>query len=544
MASVKFSRKEFEKYLKITPEIAEKISMLGTHLESLTKDEIELEILPNRPDLFSMHGFLRAFLSFSGKKPGLKKYKTNKPEKKYSVEIDNSVSDVRPYTACAIVKGLKFDDEKIKEIIDIQEKIHSTLGRNRKKIAIGIYPLEKISLPIRYEAREPEKIKFIPLDSDKEMNGLQILQQHPTGREYAHLLEGKKRYPVFADSNGKILSMPPIINSNETGRITTETKDIFIECSGFDFSILKKTLNILVTMFSDMSGRVYQMKLNYPKPVITPDLSPDKMKINLENVNKLLGLKIKKQDLKKLLEKMGYGYAGGYVFIPAWRTDILHEVDIIEDIAIAYGYENFTPEIPEIATIGQANHEEVLKRKIAQLLAGLGMLEISSYHLLTKDDLKKMNEKPVIEVDKSKTDYSVLRQNLICSSLKTLSENIDKDYPQKLFEIGKVFLLSDTEETRIKENDNLCISVAPGNFTEIKQVLEYLARMLGIKFDFEESEISFAIPGRTAKILHNQKEIGIIGEIHPSILKKFHLKLPVSSAELNLSEIFKNINPQ
>ena len=540
MAAVKFSRKEFEKYIKLTPEIEEKISMLGTHLESVTKDELELEILPNRPDLFSLHGFMRAFLSFIGKKL-VKEYKINKPLKDYEVKIDKSVKDIRPYTACAIVKDLKLDNEKIKEIIDIQEKIHATLGRNRKKIAIGIYPLEKINLPIKFEARKPDEIHFIPLESDKEMNGWQILQQHPTGREYAHLLEGKTLFPVFVDANGKILSMPPVINSNETGKITQETTSVFIECSGFNFEILKKTLNILVTMLADMQGTIYQMHLKYEKPELTPDLSSEKIKIDVDNVNKLLGLELKEQEVKKLLERMGYAYKNNTAEVPAYRTDILHEVDIIEDIAIAYGIDNFKPEIPKISTIGEADRHEMLKKKISELLIGLDMLEISSYHLLTKDDAKKTGVKAEIEVEKSKTDYTLLRPELLCNILKTLAENIDKDYPQKIFELGPVFSIDKEKETGISEPEQLCLALAPGNFTEAKQILQYLERMLSIKLDLEEGEHATTIPGRTAIVLHNKKEIGVVGEIHPSILKKWHLKLPVSVVQLNLSSILTTL---
>ena len=540
MAAVKFSRKEFEKYIKLTPEIEEKISMLGTHLESVTKDELELEILPNRPDLFSLHGFMRAFLSFIGKKL-VKEYKINKPLKDYEVKIDKSVKDIRPYTACAIVKDLKLDNEKIKEIIDIQEKIHATLGRNRKKIAIGIYPLEKINLPIKFEARKPDEIHFIPLESDKEMNGWQILQQHPTGREYAHLLEGKTLFPVFVDANGKILSMPPVINSNETGKITQETTSVFIECSGFNFEILKKTLNILVTMLADMQGTIYQMHLKYEKPELTPDLSSEKIKIDIDNVNKLLGLELKEQEVKKLLERMGYAYKNNTAEVPAYRTDILHEVDIIEDIAIAYGIDNFKPEIPKISTIGEADRHEMLKKKISELLIGLDMLEISSYHLLTKDDAKKTGVKAEIEVEKSKTDYTLLRPELLCNILKTLAENIDKDYPQKIFELGPVFSIDKEKETGISEPEQLCLALAPGNFTEAKQILQYLERMLSIKLELEAGEHASTIPGRTAIVLHNKKEIGVVGEIHPSILKKWHLKLPVSIVQLNLSSILTTL---
>ena len=541
MASLKFSRAEFEKHVKLTEEIKEKITMFGTHLESVNDEEIEIEISPNRPDLLSFHGFMRSFLPFIGKKIS-KTYKVNPPIKDYEVIIDSSTKNIRPYTACAIVKALKFDDTKIKEIIDVQEKLHSTLGRNRKKIAIGIYPLEAITLPIKFRAEKPQDIRFVPLGESKEMTGLQILQQHSTGREYGHLLEGKEKFPIFVDSKGEILSMPPVINSEKTGKITQETKDVFIECSGFDFNTLKKTLNFLVTMLADMGGKIYQMKLKYGKEEITPNLTPEKMKINLDDSNKLLGLELKEIEIKKLLEKMGYQYSNKEVLIPSWRVDILHQVDIYEDIAIAYGYENLVPEIPSIATTGQEDKKAVIKRKISEILAGLNMLELSTYHLLTLDDLKKIGQKPLIEVEKSKTDYSVLRNALLNSTLKILSENIDAEYPQRIFELGKVLIPDEKQEAGIKEEEHLIVSLTPGNFTETKQVLEYLARSLDIKFEIQEAENASFIEGRVGGIIFNKKQIGIIGEIHPQILKNCHIKMPVSLFEINLEEIFEKFS--
>jgi phenylalanyl-tRNA synthetase beta chain len=248
MANIKLSKKLFEKEIgRLDEKMQHKIAMFGTPLESITENELELEIFPNRPDLLSYAGFKRSFLSFLGKKTGLKQYKINLPEKDFLVKVDSSVKDIRPYTACAIVKGLKLDDEKIRELIDLQEKLHITIGRKRKKLAIGIYPLDKIKTPITYKALEPDKIKFTPLEMNREMSGLQILQRHPTGRDYAHLLAGKSKFPIFIDSNNQILSMPPIINSQLTGKISTSTKDVFVECSGFNMPILKKCLNIIIT---------------------------------------------------------------------------------------------------------------------------------------------------------------------------------------------------------------------------------------------------------------------------------------------------------
>ena len=489
--------------------------------------------MPNRPDLYSLPMFLKAFQAFLGRKTN-NKYDINKPEKNYEVVLDSSLKTIRPFTACAIVKNLKFDDVRIKEIIDIQEKIHNTLGRNRKKIAIGIYPLEKITLPIKFEAKSPKDIKFIPLEFDREINGLQILSQHPTGREYAHLLEGKDKFPIFVDAKNKILSMPPIINSHETGKITKDTTSIFIECSGFDLEILKKTLNILVTILMEMQGKVYQMKVG---DYITPDLNPIKTKISIEDCNKLLGLELKEEEIKKLLEKMGHSYNKGVVESPAYRTDIMHAHDIYEDIAIAYGINNFTPEIPSISTIGEIDKKEILKKKISDILTGLDLLETSSYHLLTNED----SNENCIEVLDSKSDYKFLRNSLLTSSLKILSENIDNEYPQKIFEIGVVFKEDKNQETGIKESDKLSICLTPSNFTELKQILEYLGKMLGLEFKIQETENENFISGRVGEIILNNKEIGVLGEIHPQVLKKGHIKMPVVALEMNLDEILEKL---
>jgi len=542
MANIKISRKEFEKDIgKLNEEMQHKIAMLGTPLESFNDEEIELEIFPNRPDMLSYQGFKRAFLGFLGKEKGLKPYKINKPEKDFIVKIDPSVKNIRPFTACAIVKNLTLTDSRIKEIIDIQEKLHNTIGRKRKKAAIGVYPLDKISLPITFQALEPDKIKFLPLESEKEMSGLEILQRHPTGKEYAHLLAGKTLFPIFTDSKNQILSMPPVINSELTGKVTSDTHDVFVECSGSDFETQKKCLNIILATLADMGGSIYQMELKYSKKEITPNFEAEKMKLSIDNASKLLGIPLNEKTVKESLERMGYNYKSGTVEIPPWRTDILHEVDLIEDIAIAYGYDNFNPEIPKISTTGEEDRKWALKRKISDILSGLGLLETKNYYLTTKDDqLTKMGKgvkSEFIEVKESKTDYTILRKDLTHYLLKTLSNNVDSEYPQKIYETGEIFTLS------LEEKDSLGVALSPSNFTEAKQTLDYMARMLNIKIGVKEPKSSpyYFIEGRVGEIFMGNTSIGFIGEIHPKTLKDWKIKMPVSLFEISLEEIFKRL---
>ncbi len=544
MAILTIPKTKFEKEIgKLDESMKEKIAMFGTPIDDETSTEIHIELFPNRPDLLSYQNFKNAFLSFAKKPTGIRKVKINKPEKNYQVTIDRSLKNIRPHTACAIVKNLKFDDEKIKEIIDIQEKLHLTIGRKRKKAAIGIYPLEKIKLPITFKALSPEQIKFQPLEFPKEITGKQILSKHPAGREYGHLLQDFDKYPVFIDADNKILSMPPIINSHETGKISKDTKEIFIECSGSDFETLKKILNIITASLESIGGKVYQMHLTSPKTQ-TPNFTPEKMKLSSENINNLLGLELKEKEISNLLKKMGYNYSKNQVEIPAWRTDILDEVDIIEDIAIAYGYDNFTPEIPQISTVGTPDKKEILKSKIAEILTGLEMIETSSFHLINQDTLKKINITPkeLTKLTESKTEYQYLRPNLTTYLMKIFSENIDVEYPQEIFQIGTIFK-NENNQNQITEQTNLAIAQSPSNFTKTKQTLNYLEKMLDIKLPITQPENppEHFINGRVAEIKFKNTSLGYFGEIHPRILKNFHIKMPVSLLEINLEPILKEL---
>ena len=242
---------------------------------------------------------------------------------------------------------------------------------------------------------------------------------------------------------------------------------------------------------------------------------------------------------------MGHNYSQGTAESPAWRTDILHEVDLIEDIAIAYGYNNIIPEIPAISTTGAESKTESTKRKIAEILTGLNFLEISNYHLTTKTNihkkgLNKKQEQGFIELEESKTEFSILRKDLTHYLLKILSENIDAPYPQKIFEIGKIF----TAKSEIQENDTLALAISPAGFTEIKQTLDFLFKMINLKFELKEPAQTqkHFIDGRVAQVVLNKKEIGQIGEIHPKILSNWKTKMPIALCEISLEEIFKSLN--
>lgn len=535
MPTVNLNKKEFEELVgKKLPleELKDRISMLGTDLEKIEGNEIIVEVFPNRPDMLSEQGFARAFSSFIGVKKGLREYTVKKSN--YKVLVDKSVKKVRPFTACAVVKNLRIDNEKIKSLIQIQEKLHIGYGRNRKKVAIGIYPLEKIKFPIKYLAKKPEEIKFKPLEMNAVLNGKEILELHPAGREYKHLLENEKLYPIFLDANDSILSMPPIINSDDIGKVTEETKNVFIECSGFDYSVLSKCLNFIVTALADIRGEIYKIEIqDSGKKIESPNLTPEEMKININYINKMLGLELKENEIKNLLERMGFDYSGGKVLVPAYRADILHEIDLVEDIAIAYGYENFKEEIPNISTIGKESDRSKFNRKISEILIGLELLECSSVSLSNENVLnKKMNIKnKLVKVESPvNQDYDTLRNSMIPSLLQILAENKRYEYPQNIFEIGKIF-------DDINDKDSLGILVT-GNFTFIKQILDVLFSLINSKYEVKEEDHGSFISGRCGKVIVNEKEIGVVGEINPLVLSNFGIEIPCSGLELDISDLF------
>lgn len=541
MVAIRINKKQLD-LSKLPEDLAEKIAMMGCEVEEETTSELVVDITPNRPDLLSQQGFTRALGAFLDIKPGLRTYTTT--PSKLKVYVDDSLKDIRPYTACAVIKNLKIDEEKLKEIIDIQEKLHITFCRKRKRAAIGIYPLENIQGNITFTALEPEKIKFRPLESEKEMTAKEILEHHPKGKEYAHLLKGLPKYAVFMDSKKKILSLTPIINSHETGKITTQTKEAFLECSGFDFRICHEVVQIISAALADMGATVHSVEVIYKKPEITPDMTTKRQEFYGYYVNRRLGTNLKEEELAPLLAKMGLGLEKGrikdtyYALVPPYRVDFLHPVDVVEDIAIAFGYDNIPAVLPNVATIAGVSRATTFAKLLRKVLVGYGLLEAKSYHLLSKEYQKSLHPTDIVTLKSSVSEeYDSLRQSLLASMLKVLSTNRLHEYPQGFFEIGTVFSPSHEQVT---EQQQLCVALAGDvDYTKIRQIVDGVLLALGLNGQFEPIEDIRFLKGRCAQLSIDGKVIGVVGEVAPRVLELSSLSVPVATAELNIDHLVR-----
>lgn len=550
MPTIKLNKERVLKLIgkKISDEeLTQRIPYLGTDLEEVNLTEIVVEIFPNRPDLLSEEGFARALSSFLEINKGLKKYEAKKSN--YKVVIEKEVSSIRPYTACAVIKNLELDEQKIEDLINIQEKLHITYGRNRKRCAIGIYPMEAIKFPIKYTALSPEKIKFVPLEKNKPMTAKEILEKHEKGKEYSHLLLGKEKYPVFIDSNKEILSMPPIINSEKTGKITTDTKDVFLECSGYEFHIVSKAVNMIVSAMTDMGGETYQVELNYPdKKINSPQLEPEEILVEKYYVEKYLGLILNNDELIKCLKKMGFDAeiqkTKIKVKIPPYRTDIIHSIDVVEDIAIGYGFDKIPINNKRAQTTSKESFKEKLKSKIKDILISHKFLETSTYALISlekqKENPDKENDEEIVIIKNSiSSEFNSLRKNMLISLLDVAELNKRYNYPQNYFEIGRVFKNNKNKDTGVEEKNILGIIMCSeySGFTQAKQILDNILNSLNISYNLERNTNNYFIEGRTGNIIVQKENVGLIGELNPEIITKRGIIVPISYLELDFDKI-------
>jgi phenylalanyl-tRNA synthetase beta chain len=500
-----------------------------------------------RPDLWCPEGMVREIKGILEQEAGIPEYEVKKSN--YKVIVDPKLATSRPYIACAIAKNLNLNDYSIKQLMQHSEKIDNSYGRKRKRSSIGMYNLSMIESPIEYKVIDKSH-KFVPLEHEEEMDLPTILEKHEKGHEFGDIVKGYGHYPILLSANGTTLSLPPVINSDDVGRITEDTKEFLIEVTGTNYETVNVVLNILCQNMVECGSDIYSVEIIYPPEIrkendVTPLLEKETITVDLDMINRYLGVNLTPDEVIAALRKRRFeckatGKSELKVEIPPYRKDILHWVDIVEEVAIALDYNKIGATKLEVITTGGLLPETESENKVRSILVGSGGIEIFSNILtepeilttnvnLTKVDLVKL-QNPV------SSTYSVLRDRLFPLLINVLSKNTHETYPQLIFEVGEVVKILG-KRVLTQTHASFGFAGAEASFEDVHKRLHMMLDLLDTEYKIEPISHPTFTEGRSGKIIIAEKTCGIIGEIHPSVLELNQIWVPVVVFEIQLPSI-------
>ncbi|XP_038271395.1 phenylalanine--tRNA ligase beta subunit isoform X2 [Dermochelys coriacea] len=522
----------------------------------------KIDVPANRYDLLCLEGLVRGLQVFKEriKAPRYKRIMPVNVDVQRLI-ITEETAQVRPHAVAAVLRNITFSKDRYDSFIDLQEKLHQNICRKRALVAIGTHDLDTISGPFTYTARPPSEIRFKPLNQSKEYTASEIMDLYRTDsqlKHYLHIIENKPLYPVICDSNGVVLSMPPIINGDHT-KISLSTRNVFVECTATDITKAKIVLDILVTMFSEYCEKQFTVEaaeVTYfnGKTCIYPELAYRREKVKSDLINKKIGISETPSSLAKLLTRMclkSHVTGNGNnieIEIPPTRADIIHACDIIEDAAIAYGYNNIQMTIPKTYTIANQFPLNKLTELLRQDLAAAGFTEALTFALCSQEDIADklsvdISSTKAVHIANPKTaEFQVARTSLLPGLLKTIAANRKMPLPLKLFEISDVVVKDSTKDVGARNQRNLCAiyyNKNPG-FEVIHGLLDRVMQLLAVPpskesgYLIKAAEDSAFFPGRCAEILAKGQSIGKLGVLHPDVITKFELTMPCAALEINI----------
>lgn len=512
--------------------IRNNLPMMGSEVEREEEEQTDVQYFPNRPDLYSAEGTARALRGYLGIESGLITYSV-KPSG-ISFHIDEKLKSIRPYLGSAVIRNVNMDTVMIESLMRLQESLHWAVGRGRKKVAIGVHDLDKITGPFSYIAAD-KSTKFIPLDYEREMTLDEILAEHPKGKAYAKIVAGFDKYPLIVDAKGHICSFPPIINSERT-RVTENTHNILLDVTGIEPRAVGVAVNILATAFVEMGASVESVSID---GVDGPLLQPSERMVSAKECSKLTGIPMDAELMASLLEKMRFGCSvldddAVLVSIPCYRADIMHDCDIYEDAAIAYGYDRIAAELPRLSTIGKPHPVQSLYSQVRTIMVGQGYHENTPFTLTNEDVAyikmnRPINPQSLHVLHPISEDQTIIRTDILPLLMESLALNRSRELPQRIFACGDVI-----ENLITYPKMAAAIINAGADFSEIYASVDNFCMMMSIPYEVRETTDSAFIPGRCGSIYVNDKEIGVFGEIHPSVLNAFGLEQPTIAFELDL----------
>ncbi|WP_394741015.1 phenylalanine--tRNA ligase subunit beta [Natronococcus roseus] len=586
---------------KSDEELQEDLFGLGLEFEGWTdEDEFELEFAPDRLDRLSVEGVARSMRYHYGDSRGVHVPSTNAAD--WTIEVDESVPDERPYVTGAVIRDVDLDEDGLDSLIQLQEKLHATMGRKRAKGAIGIHDLTMLkgsaategNPTIRYVGVEPDGDQFVPLDSDAELTPAEVLEEHQTGREYAELVSEYERYPAIYDDIG-LFSFPPVINGRRT-EVSTDSRDLFVEMTGTDQWTIDKMLNIVCYALAARGATLEDVRVEYPDgELVRPDLSTKTKRVAHDRIETLLGIDLDPDEVIELAERSGLdatrsedeatGDAGSpitpledrdgleernnpsssddlkaedastddlvyEVTIPPYRVDVLHPLDVIDDLGRAYGFNDLEPRYPEVGTVGGRHERSRLERTARTQLVGLGFEDMLNFHMIDEgQNYERLDVEPGTGVygagepatikEPYSEDYTMLRTWCLPSLLQVLENNTHRAYPQHLSEVGFAAELDGTENTGVGEGRHVGAVLAShdSGYEDAKARLQALARDFNVDLGTPATEHPTFIPGRAADVVIDGEVVGVVGEIHPKVLVEHDLEVPVAAFEFDLEAL-------
>ncbi|XP_026137461.1 phenylalanine--tRNA ligase beta subunit-like [Carassius auratus] len=523
----------------------------------------KIDVPANRYDLLCLEGLVRGLQVFKEKleAPRYRRVSPADGGEPQRLLITEETASVRPHAVAAVLRNISFTQERYESFIELQEKLHQNVCRKRTLVAIGTHDLDTISGPFTYTAKPPGEIRFKPLNQSKEYTAAELMSLYKTDshlRHYLHIIENEPLYPVIYDSNGVVLSMPPIINGDHS-KISLKTKNIFIECTATDLTKAKITLDMVVTLFSEYCNEpftVEEAEVVYPdgKLCLYPELAYRTETLSGDFINKRVGINESAESIAQLLTRMclrsevsGEGDLI-QVEIPPTRADVIHACDIMEDAAIAYGFNNIVRSTPRTYTVANQLPLNKLSELLRQDLAAAGFTEALTFALCSQEDIadklrKNITETRAVHISNPKTaEFQVARTSLLPGLLKTIAANRKMPLPLKLFEISDVVLKDETKDVGARNNRRLCAvyyNKSPG-FEVIHGLLDRVMQLLDVKpgrdqgYHIQAAEDSTFFPGRCAEIFSCGKSIGHLGVLHPDVISRFELTMPCSAIDIDI----------
>ncbi|MDQ2074074.1 phenylalanine--tRNA ligase subunit beta [Haloarcula sp. NS06] len=552
---------------------------LGLEFEGWTEDdEFQLEFAPDRLDRLSVEGVARSLRYHYGDDRGVDIPNTNSAD--WSIEVEDQ-PDERPYVTGAIVRGLDMDEAALESLIQLQEKLHATMGRKRAKGAIGVHDLtmlkgdsvaDETGKSITYTSADPDEATFVPLDADAEMTPSEVMASHETGQTYGDLVADFDRVPAIYDAIG-LFSFPPVINGRRT-EVSVDSRDLFIEMTGTDQWTIDHMCNIVCYALAARGGQVEKVDVSYAddapgeyagKTLERPDFSVRTKTVTHDRIESILGVSLDNREVIDYAERAGLDATetesdDGVAYeveVPPYRVDVIHPLDIIDDIGRALGFNSLEPTYPDVSTVGGRHERSRLEDAARDALVGLGFEDLLNFHMINEvENFERMNlstpeaedgndadtvglADPVTIQEPYSEDYTILRTWALPSIMMVLENNTHRSYPQDLAEIGLAAGLDDSENTGVAEHRTVAAALArtDASYEDAKARLQALADAFDKDLSTPPTTHPAFIGGRAAEVVLDGESVGVIGEIHPKVLVEHDLELPVAAFEFRLDAL-------